>query len=145
MSFNCRISIDTELRVNGELVDYIDTLTMRGLETIASCLGSPFNFDRTWMPYIAIGDGDIDPGTEDRVLENELFRELCSVSRFDNELTMSTSFGEDEPTGACTVREVGLINDIGGGDLGARWSLVSDLSKAAIDILEVSCKIIFQS
>jgi len=131
--------ITTILEVNGAEIDAIDIITMRGLETIASCLGSPDNFTLSWMTYIALGQGEKSPSTEDMYLENELYRRLATVSYSENVVTVRTVFPSF--SSAFILREVGILDKLTGGNLGARWSLTSDLDIAATDSADIKCMI----
>lgn len=129
--------VSTILKINDVAVEAVDIMTMRGLETIASCLGSPDDFTLSWMSYIALGQGEKSPSTEDMYLENEKYRRLATVSYVRNVYVAQTVFPNF--AAAFILREVGLLDKDEGGNLGARWSLAADLNIAAIDSVNVSC------
>jgi len=137
MKLRSEIKVGADLFVDGNSVDFVDTITMRGLETIASCLGSPFSFN-DWMPFIAIGDGEVAPSTEDEALQNELYRKRGSVTNDANSVTIEATFGATEPASAFTLREIGLLDRISGGDLAARWS-VDDTDIEAGGSVVITC------
>ena len=131
--------ISTILEINGSTIEAVDIVTMRGLETIASCLGSASEFDLSWMPYLALGQGEKSPSTEDRYLENELYRQQATITNSENVYTARTVFTNF--TAAFILREVGLLDESQGGVLGARWSLTNDLNVAMADSVDLSCMI----
>lgn len=130
------------LEINGVTIEAEDIITMRGLETLASCLGSPDDAKFTtmsWLSYIALGQGDKSPSTEDRYLENELYRRVTDVSYIENRYISNTVFPNF--AAAFILREVGMLDASAGGNLGARWSLTNDLNVAAADSVDVTCTI----
>jgi hypothetical protein len=130
--------IVTELAINGIVVDAIDVVTMRGLETLASCLGSPFNFTKAWMPYIAIGSGLTEPSTENEYLEAELYRSEASISYNKNAYIATVTFDE---SAAYVLREAGLLNAAQGGVLAARWVTAVDYNIEIADTVSITCTI----
>lgn len=140
LSSNVRFS--TELIINDVIVDAIDQVTMRGLETIASVLGSPFSMSAAWMPYIALGSGEVAPSSEDRFLEAETVRKIGIVSVYGtNAYQVVTSFLAGEPASAFILREVGILDALEGGNLGARWSTDQEYSKGVADEFNITCRI----
>lgn len=137
-----RYAVAGDLRINGEVVTALDTVTMRGLESIASCMGAPHSMSAVWMPYIAIGQGEVGPSTEDYYLENELIRKAASTGWVRNTYYADVTFGADEPASDCIVREVGLLSALTGGILAARWVLDADIIKETVDIIIVHCEVI---
>ena len=131
--------VSTILKINDAPVDAIDILTMRGLETIASCLGSASDFTGSWMSYISLGQGEKNPSTEDKYLENELYRQLATISYSENVYTANTVFSGFSST--FILREVGMQDSLVGGNLGARWLLTSDIDIAIADSVDVTCLI----
>lgn len=131
--------VKTVLEINGEEVDAIDTVTMFGLETIASCLGSPFNFVKAWMPYIAMGRGATEPSTEDKFLEYEMYREegIVTVNTPGTAYRVQNTF--KDITADFYLREVGMIEKSAGGRMAARWSLVQDLLIEIGDWVDITC------
>ncbi len=128
-----------EIRINGEVVEAIDIITMVGLETIASCLGSPFNFSKAWMPYIAIGQGAVAPSTEDKCLENEKYRMEATVTYTVVAYIARAVF--NNVVTAFVLREVALLDKAAGGRMAARWSLAADVDVAAGDNVDLTCTI----
>ncbi len=129
--------------VDGEEVEAVDQVTDDGLESAASCLGSPFNYSDSWMPFIGIGSGVTDPSSGDTTLETELHRKRGSVSVVSNTYFISADFGLDEPVGDCTIREVAIFDAISGGNMAARWTfaVANWIDKDAIDIVTILCAI----
>lgn len=141
MKLSASDSIIGGLCINGESVSYLDIVTMRGLESLVSCLGSPFSFKRSWMPFIAVGQGELGISTEDKVLENEQFRKLSAISTYRNSYIVQTVFGVDEPSVEYILREVGIFNQLAGGIMGARWVLDNDYIIQASDEVNITCTI----
>lgn len=133
--------VATKLVINGEVVEYMDTVTMVGLESVASCLGAPFSFDLAWMSFIALGQGENVPSTEDRTLENEKWRKRGAVSVLRNAYIVTATFGANEPTAAYILREVGILDKIVNGKMAARWVTTQDYNIAADDEVIVTCTI----
>lgn len=133
--------ISTALVINGEVVEYIDTITMVGLESIASCLGAPFSFDLAWMPFIAVGQGENGPSTEDRTLETEKYRKRGAVTVLRNAYIVQATFGVNEPTEAYILREAGILDKIVNGKMAARWVTTQDYNIAVDDTVEITCTI----
>jgi len=131
----------TEILINGEVFSGIDQITMRGLETFASFLQAPYNFDKSWMCFVAIGSGEFDVSSDDRTLENEVWRKQGSITQEDNILVINAVFGQYEPEDDYWMREVGLFDSIAGSDLGARWSLDTYFYKDGTDQVDVTCRI----
>lgn len=127
------------LEINGEVIEAIDTVTMVGLETVASCLGSPFNFTKAWMPYIAMGQGETEPSTEDKYLENEKYRMEATVTYNVTSYIANVLF-VDMAT-AFILREVAMLNKSAGGRMAAIWALASELSIAVEDSVDITCTI----
>lgn len=134
-------AVASELLINGEPVSYVDIVTMRGLESLVSCLGSPFSFECAWMPFIGIGQGELGVSTEDKVLENEQFRKIGTVSSLGNSYIVHAIFGVDEPSEEYIFREVGIFNKLAGGVMGARWVLDDDYIIQADDEVDITCMI----
>lgn len=133
--------VATKLVINGVEVEFLDTVTMVGLESIASCLGAPFSFDLAWMPFIALGQGENAPSTEDRTLETEKWRKRGTVTVLRNAYIVRTLFGINEPTDAYILREVGILNKIVNGQMAARWVTTQDYNIAVNDRVDVTCTI----
>jgi len=127
ISDNAHIKIDS-LSINGEDWSYIDQITGKGLETIASKLGSNTS-EESWMPFIAIGDGLVDPSSEDLTLVSETHRKRGTVSVIANTYFVEAHFAKDEPITDTWIREVGIFDAISGGNMGARWLLVDEVLK----------------
>lgn len=141
MRLSSNTPVSTKLEINGVEVGFIDTVTMRGLETVASVLGAPFTLDKAWMPFIALGQGETSPSTEDRSLENEKWRKEGAVTVTRNAYIVEATFGVDEPTSAYILREAGLLDERYGGVLGARWVTTEDINVAVDDTVRVVCTI----
>lgn len=120
------------LKINGQEWDVIDQITSKGLETIATKLGSNTS-DPSWMPFLAIGEGLTAPSSEDEVLEVEKWRKRGIVTVIANTYFIEADFGLDEPTEDCWLREVGIFDAISGGIMGARWVLIDEIYKAFDD------------
>lgn len=133
--------VSTKLAINGVVVDYIDTVTMVGLDSVASCLGAPFSFDLAWMPFIAVGQGENGPSTEDRTLETEKWRKRGIVTALRNAYIVTAIFGVDEPTDDYILREVGVFDKIANGKMAARWVTTQDYNIAVTDTVEITCTI----
>jgi hypothetical protein len=116
------------LHINGVEWEVIDQITSKGLETMATKLGSNTS-EPSWMAFIAIGDGLVVPSSEDLVLNSEIHRKRGTVSVIANTYFVEASFAKDEPTDDCWVREVGIFDAISGGFMGARWTLVDEVLK----------------
>lgn len=127
-----------ELLINGVSQGYEDVLTMDGLESIASFIGTPQQQTTAWMPYIVLGSGDTGPGTESKYLETEQKRQAAVISRDGITYIAKATFNI---AAAFVLREVGLISKSAGGKLAAHWSLTSDISLAVGDQVNVTCKI----
>jgi len=117
------------LQINGEDWDCIDQITGDGLDTIATKLGSNTS-EESWMPFIAFGDGLPLPSSEDKVLASEIYRKRGVVTIIKNTYFVEATFGKDEPTTDCWIREVGIFDAVSGGKMGARWLLVDEVWKA---------------
>jgi len=141
MKFDTEYKVATKLIINGIEVDFIDTISMVGLETVASCMGSPFSFPLEWMPFIGVGYGVTEPSTEDKHLEYPIYRKRGSVSVSGTAYTVHALFDENEPPDAYILREVGIFDKLPGGRMGARWVTLEDYSIAAIDLVNVTCTI----
>jgi len=139
MNFVAEKKVTGEISVNGEVVGFIDTVTMFGLETVASCLGSPFNFVKSWMPYIAMGQGATFPSTEDEHLENEKYRMEATVTSDGVGYIANAIF--NAVATSFILREVSLLDKSAGGRMAARWSLDADVSVAAGDNVDITCTI----
>lgn len=139
MKLTSDCSIAAELQINGVVVSAVDVVTMMGLETAASCLGSPFNFTKAWMPYIALGQGEASPSTEDKFLETEKYRQEGDVSNSGIKYVVHTIFSGF--TTAWIMREVGMLDKLVGGRLGVRWQLAVDYAIAVGDLVDVTCTI----
>ena len=138
-------TVANKVRVAGKLVidgvtdiTYDSAVTMIGLQTVASCLGSPFNFDRPWMPFIGVGQGENAPSTEDKHLENEKYRKRGVVTATDKIYKVFARFEEWEPEDDYILREVGIFDKIAGGRMAARFVLDYDIDIDEEDILEVT-------
>lgn len=137
-----RYAVAGDLTINGQVIPALDTVTMRGLESIASCIGAPHSMSTVWMPYVAIGQGEVGPSTEDFYLENEITRKLAVVNWTRNIYYADVTFGPNEPASDCIVREVGLLSAAQGGILAARWVLEVDIVKETVDTIIVRCEVI---
>ena len=71
-----------------------------------SCLGSPFNYTKAWMPYVAIGQGENAPSTENLHLETEKYRIEAAVTYNLNWYLDAAVFEIDT---AFILREVGMF------------------------------------
>lgn len=133
------IKVSSRLEINGEVIEAIDTISMVGLETVASCLGSPFSFTKAWMPYIAMGQGAKEPSTENEYLENEKYRMEATIT-YDPISYIARAVFNNVAT-AFILREVCLLDKSAGGRMAARWSLAADLSVAAGENVDITCTI----
>ena len=145
------ITVSTKVRVAGKLVidgitdiTYESAITMVGLETIASCLGSPFNFNIPWMPFIGVGQGENAPSTEDRHLETEKYRKRGVVTTSGTIYKVFARFEEWQPQDDYILREVGIFDKVHGGRMAARFVLDYDIDIDEEDILEVTVYIWFE-
>jgi hypothetical protein len=136
---NARISHQS-LSINDEEWDVIDQITMRGLETIASKLGSN-TVNEGWMEFIAIGDGLFAPSSEDLTLVSETHRKRGTVSVIANTYFVEAHFAKDEPITNTWIREVGIFDAISGGNMGARWLLVDEVLKECDDEIYIKIAI----
>jgi hypothetical protein len=116
------------LSINDEEWEVIDQITSKGLETIATKLGSN-TANAGWMEFIAIGDGLVAPSSEDLVLVSETHRKRGTVSVIANTYFVEAHFAKDEPITNTWIREVGIFDAISGGNMGARWLLVDEVLK----------------
>lgn len=132
------VVIQSELVINGVVMNAIDTVTMRGLETMASCLGSPFNYTKAWMPYVGLGQGENAPSTENLHLETEKYRIEAAVTYNLNWYLAAAVFEIDT---AFILREVGMFDALQGGNMAARWLLADDINVAVDDIVDVTCRL----
>lgn len=140
MQFATNRRVSGLLVINGQEIEAVDTITMVGLETIPSCLGSPFNFTKAWMPYIAMGQGATEPSTENKYLENEKYRMEATISYVaPNAYVANAVF--NAVAVAFILREVCILDKSAGGRMAARWSLVNDLSVSAGHNVDVTCTI----
>jgi len=137
-----RYAVAGDIHINGVAIPALDTVTMRGLESIASCMGAPHSMSAVWMPYVAIGQGELGPSTEDSCLETELFRKVAVTGWVRNVYYADVTFGPDEPASDCIVREVGLLGAAEGGIMAARWVLTVDITKETVDTIVVHCEVI---
>lgn len=147
-------SVEATIRVAGLLIvdgvktdieiTYTSAVTMIGLETVASCLGSPFNFDIPWMPFVGIGRGQKPVSTEDRHLDIDIHRKLGAVTATEYIYKVFAKFEVGEPEEAYILREVGIFDDIVGGRMAARFLLDYDIEVAADDIVEITVFIIVE-
>ena len=125
------------LTLNGDDITYQSAVTMIGLERFASYLAAPFSSPLPFMPFIAVGQGETGPSTENRSLETEKYRKLGSAAANGAAYTISATFDIWEPADAYILREVGLLNELHGGDLFVRFLLDDDVAIAAGDTLEI--------
>jgi len=116
------------LKISDSEWSVIDQITSKGLETIASKLGSNTP-NESWMEFIAIGDGLVAPSSEDLTLVSETHRKRGTVSVIANTYFVEAHFAKDEPTIDVWIREVGIFDAISGGNMGARWLLVDEVLK----------------
>ncbi len=126
------------LTLNGADLTYQSAVTMIGLERFASYLAAPFSSPRPFMPFIALGQGEVAPSTEDRSLETEKYRKLGVAAQNGAAYTITATFDTWEPSDAYILREVGLLNELHGGDLFVRFLLDDDVDIAAEDILQIT-------
>lgn len=138
--FQDKINLNLKLFVNDIEMDAIDLVTDRGVRTAASHLGTSANSD-SWMPFIAFGSGVTTPASTDESLETEVYRKRGVVTVENNTVFVEATFGIDEPSDDAIVREIGLFNAISGGDLGARWLLLSDVIKLYDEYVNIRCAI----
>jgi hypothetical protein len=124
---NAKIKVES-LQINEEEWAAVDQITGDGLNTIATKLGSN-TAEESWMPFIAIGDGLPLPSSEDKVLASEIHRKRGIVTIINNTYFIEATFGKDEPTADCWIREVGIFDAVTGGKMGARWLLVDEVWK----------------
>jgi hypothetical protein len=124
---NARVSHQS-LSINDTEWEVIDQITSKGLETIATKLGSNTS-EESWMPFIAIGDGLVAPSSEDLSLVSETHRKRGTVSIIANTYFVEAHFAKDEPITDIWIREVGIFDAISGGNMGARWLLVDEVLK----------------
>jgi len=116
------------LKISDSEWSVIDQITSKGLETIASKLGSNTP-NESWMEFIAIGDGLVTPSSEDLVLGSETYRKRGIVTVVANTYFVEASFAKDEPITDTWIREIGIFDAISGGNMGARWLLVDEVLK----------------
>jgi hypothetical protein len=128
------------LELNQEEWDVVDQITNKGLNALASKLGSNTT-EESWMSFIAIGNGLSVPSTEDETLVSEIFRKRGTVTIIDNTYFVEAEFGRDEPTQDMILREVGIFDAISGGNLGARWLLVDEVLKEYDDVIYIKIAI----
>lgn len=124
---NARVSHQS-LSINDTEWEVIDQITSKGLETIATKLGSN-TAEESWMPFISIGDGLVAPSSEDLSLVSETHRKRGTVSIIANTYFVEAHFAKDEPITDIWIREVGIFDAISGGNMGARWLLVDEVLK----------------
>lgn len=127
-----------ELFINGVSQGFEDILTMDGLESIASFIGTPHGHSTAWMPYIALGSGDTGPSTESEHLETEQLRQVAVATSDGITYQVQTTFAI---AAAFILREVGILSKAAGGQLAAHWALTSDIVLAIGDSVIVICKI----
>jgi hypothetical protein len=125
------------LTLNGADILYQSQVTMVGLEKFASYLAAPFSSPLPFMPFVSVGQGETAPSTEDITIETEKYRKLGSASVIGKAYVVSAIFDTWEPGDAYILREVGLLNELHGGDLFVRFLLDEDIDIAAVDILEI--------
>lgn len=126
------------LTLNGADLTYQSAVTMIGLERFASYLAAPFSSPLSFMPFIALGQGETAPSTENRSLETEKYRKLGVTALNGKAYTIAATFDTWEPSDAYILREVGLLNELHGGDLFVRFLLDDDVAVAAEDILQIT-------
>lgn len=130
------------LFVDGILTDteitYESAITMIGLETVASCLGAPFNFKFPWMPFIGMGQGEKPVSTEDKYLETEIFRKQGVVTATETIYQVFAKFTDAELENPFILREVGIFDKIVGGRMAARFQLDYDIIVAQGDEVEIT-------
>jgi len=126
------------LTLNGDDLTYQSAVTMIGLERFASYLAAPFSSPLPFMPFIAVGQGETAPSTEDRSLETEKYRKLGVSGVAGGAYKVFAKFESWQPTNEYILREVGLLNELYGGDLFVRFSLDDDITILTGDILEVT-------
>jgi hypothetical protein len=127
ISDSFHVKLDS-FKINDEEWEVIDQITGDGLKTIATKLGSNTS-EESWMPFIAFGDGLTLPSSEDVTLKSEIYRKRGTVTVINNTYFVEATFGKDEPTIDCWMREVGIFDAISGGNMGARWLLVDEVWK----------------
>ena len=131
MKFKVDLKMQTAVMINGKVVTAQDQVTMVGLESVASCLGSPHTFPHPWMPFIGLGQGEVGVSSEDTHLEREIFRKYGDVwadglSYRVRAVFMNTP-EELEPGRDYILREVGIFDELVGGKMAVRWLLDEDI------------------
>lgn len=129
MKFKVDLTLYTELYINGRNVAAQDQVTMVGLESVASCLGSPHTFPWPWMPFIGLGQGEVGVSSEDTHLEREIYRKYGSVWAYSASYRVRAVFMQSdlEPGYDYILREVGIFDELAGGKMAVRWLLDEDV------------------
>ena len=128
-----------ELFINDEEWSAIDQVMDVGVRRAASILADPTSFDKPLAGYIAIGSGTTEPSSGDEAMEVEEFRKVATVTCVENTYIVQAEFGIDEPTDSVWIREVGILSELSGGVLVARWSLVDEIYKENEDNITIRC------
>jgi hypothetical protein len=131
MKFKLDLKIQTAVEINGKRVNAIDQVTMVGLESVASCLGSPHTFPWPWMPFIGLGQGKTPVSSEDTHLDREIFRKYGDVFASGLSYRVRAVFTNTpevlEPGEDYILREVGIFDELAGGKMAVRWLLEDDI------------------
>lgn len=129
MNLSVERIIKTQLQINGQVVTAQDQVTMVGLESVASCLGSPFSFPYPWMPFIGLGQGELGVSSEDICLQREIWRKYGDVYSVGSSYRVHARFlqADDEPGRDYILREVGIFDELVGSKMAVRWLLDEDI------------------
>ena len=131
MKFKLDLLMQSAVTINGKVVTASDQVTMVGLESVASCLGSPHTFPQPWMPFIGLGQGETPVSSEDMHLDREIFRKYGDVFASGSSYRVRALFMNDadniEPGEDYILREVGIFDRLSGGKMAVRWLLDEDI------------------
>ena len=113
-------------------------ITNAGFDFLCSAIASPTRPNA--MNYTAVGTGTTDPSAAQTALAKELTRKSATYAHTSGtkELTLTTTFGAGEATGAIT--EAGIVNASSGGTLFDRVTFAV-INKGAQD--ELTTKFVF--
>lgn len=122
----------TETRVRDNLI------TNAGFDFLCAAIASPTRPNA--MSHTAVGTGTTAPATSQTALAQELARKAATYAHTNGtkELTLTTTFGAGEATGAIT--EAGIVNASSGGTLFDRVTFAV-INKGAQD--ELTTKFVF--
>ena len=141
MKLDADYKVRGTLEINGAAVGAIDQMTMDGIESMASYLGSPYTNKRAWMQFIGVGSDAVLPSTEDEHLYREIYRKLGTPSSSQDAYIVHARFNSNEPGAFYILRDVGIFNRIAGGLMAARWVTDDDHYINIGDEVDITCKI----